>query len=110
MSTFGQDDVCLMCKHPRSKHDGTSCPDRCADKFVLFKRELFWRPNGRGYTSSLLHAGIYEKDEVPAECWSASGYNISKAIPLAEAIDTYIANGMNVDMFLMVADRLARRS
>ncbi|MDC7683248.1 hypothetical protein PQU92_08165 [Asticcacaulis sp. BYS171W] len=51
---------------------------------VLIKRDLFWRPNGQGYTGVLREAGRYERESV-----LKMGYPIAQAYNDAPAEITY---------------------
>lgn len=42
-----------------------------APQYLLVKRDLYYRPNGEGYTGIRDHAGRYSQAEAEAHCYSA---------------------------------------
>lgn len=78
------------------------------DAFVLVKRGMFWRPNSCGYTSNLLRAGIYYRPEILEQWWSGNGSDETLAVPLLLAIDDFMEDKPNPEIFAMLAARGAK--
>lgn len=66
------------------------------ERFVLIKRGLFWRPDGCGYTSDLLKAGVYDRATAEKhDAWALefpSEPTTSK--PLYAAVREYVGRGL----------------
>lgn len=55
------------------------------DAWLLVKRDLYYRPNGEGYTGIRDNAGRYTYEEAKAHCHDVPGGNPVTMVRLSEA-------------------------